>query len=204
MCSSDLFGYQYARAIGTPYVYDMMFNSSFPALVDLAVDAWSASAWSYSGNVGVFGFEFSVSTTGIGFVGFDPYSLALDVGMMILSSMLSCSQDEQMLALKRGQNLCVFQKSECTEKLPIFGTCITTTNTYCCYNSILAKIVATGANAQLGRGLSCAGFTPDDLAKVNFAAINFSEFIASVAPRARGSLPSVNYAKDKINSYYGK
>ena len=197
------FGGEYVKAVGTPYVYDMLWNSGAPYLVGIAENAWSATAWTSSGNVGLYGFNFTVSQSGIVFAGFDPYSFAASVAFQVIMSMMSCSQDEQTLAMKRGQNLCVYTSDTCTQKF--LGACVTREQHYCCYNSVLSKIVTQGAGAQLGRppsGGNCGGFTPEELQSVNFAAIDFSEFIAQVAPSTKSASPAAARAPAKINSYY--
>jgi conjugal transfer mating pair stabilization protein TraN len=197
------FGGEYVKAVGTPYVYDMLWNSGMPYLAGLAEGAWSANQWTSSGNVSVYGFTWQVTEAGIGFIGFDPYSFAFSVGVQVIMSMMSCTQDEQKLGLKRGQNLCIYAGDECVEKF--LGACITRQQSYCCYNSRLAKIVAQGAGAQLGKppsSGSCGGFTANELQTVNFAAIDFSEFIAEIAPTARSAGPAAARAATKVNSYY--
>lgn len=197
-------GTEYVKAIGTPYVYDMMFQSNFPWLVDRAVDAWSANAWSSTGQVGLYGFTFEIGANGISFVGFDPTSFAISVAIQVVLSMLSCSEDEQKLALKRGQNLCVYAGDRCVSKF--LGACVTREQSYCCYTSRLSKIVAQGAGAQLGRPPSsgaCGGFTPAELQSVDFSQIDFSEFIAEVAPTPKSAGPATLRATSKIQSYYG-
>ena len=204
------FGGEYVKAVGTPYVYDMLWNSGSAYLSGIAETAWSASAWTSTGNVGLYGFTWSVGAEAITFVGFDPWSFAASVALQVAMSMLSCNQDEQALAMKRGQNLCIYTGDRCTEKF--LGACLTREQKYCCYNSVLGKIVARGAGAQLGRppsGGNCGGFSPAELQTVNFAAIDFSEFIAQVAPTVKTVTPAAvratsNISAGKINSYYGK
>jgi len=201
------FGYEYVRAIGSPYAYDMMFNSSMPWLVDRSVDAWSSNAWSYTGDVSLYGFTFEVGVNGIAFTGFDPYSFAISVAIQIVMSMLECSQDEQLLGMKRGQNLCVYVGDYCSSK--ILNACVTRTEGYCCYNSRLAKIIAQGGRAQLGKSFGsgenpdCTGFTPEQLQAIDFSKIDMSEFIAEIAPSVKSATPAMQRAQNKIQSYYG-
>ena len=71
---------------------------------------------------------------------------------MIVQEMLSCEQKEQILALRRGQNLCHEVGSDCSKKLPVVKTCIERTKSYCCFNSRLAKIINEQGRAQIGKG----------------------------------------------------
>jgi conjugal transfer mating pair stabilization protein TraN len=101
---------------------------------------------------------------------------------MVVMELLSCSQDEQMLSLKRGNRLCISTGSYCSLKIPIINVCLAVTETYCCYNSILARIINEQGWAQLGTSLnpSCAGFTQAQLSSIDFSKLNLSEFMAQI------------------------
>jgi conjugal transfer mating pair stabilization protein TraN len=110
-----------------------------------------------------------------------------------LSGILDCEQAEQVLAMKRGNRLCHEIGSYCSQKVPILGTCIETTQSYCCFNSRLARIVNEQGRAQLGRGWGsaqspdCSGFTLKQLQALDFSRMDLSEFYAEIAP----TLPDV-------------
>ena len=61
------------------------------------------------------------------------------------------------------------------------------TTTFCCYNSILARIIEQQGAAQLGisRGTAqnpnCTGLTAAQMQAIDFSKIDFSEFVASVS-----------------------
>jgi conjugal transfer mating pair stabilization protein TraN len=201
------FGAEYIKNVGSPYMFDMMYSSDMPWLVDMAYEAMWGSTWASTGTVELYGLTFEI-TGGLGYssvtlVGFDPTSLAISLAVMVVMDMLACTNDEKLLALKRGQNLCVYAGDQCTSKF--LGACVTRQQTYCCYNSRLGKLVATGAGAQLGRPPSsgnCAGFTAGDLQKVDFSKIDFSEFIAEIAPTSKSAAYATQRGQDKMQSYF--
>jgi conjugal transfer mating pair stabilization protein TraN len=81
-------------------MYDAMFASDIPWQVDRAVDEWSATAW--TSTTSFYGLQFSFSSTsGLQFVGFDPYLFMISVAIMVIQEMLSCEQPEQLLAFSR-------------------------------------------------------------------------------------------------------
>ncbi|WP_273086247.1 conjugal transfer protein TraN, partial [Shewanella vesiculosa] len=101
--------------------------------------------------------------------------------IMIIVEIASCDPEEKMLALKKGQNLCRFTGSFCSVEVPIIGTCLQTTQTYCCFNSRLARIINTAGGAQIGRpATDCSGFTPAQFAALDFSRIDLSEFVAEI------------------------
>lgn len=206
-------GMQAGKFFGSPYMYDAMFASDIPWLVEKAVDAWSATAW--TSTTSFYGLQFSFSTTaGLQFVGFDPYSFAIQVGMMVLQELMSCEQPEQILALRRGQNLCHEVGTYCSKKLPIVKICIEKTKSYCCYNSRLARIINEQGRAQIGKGWgsaespNCAGFTQEEFAMIDFSRIDLSEFTAEIMANIK--MPDVgsmgqqvqSAVQQKVQNYY--
>lgn len=206
-------GMQAGKLFGSPYMYDAMFASDIPWLVEKAVDAWSASAW--TATTSFYGLQFSFSTTaGLQFVGFDPYSFAIQVGIMIVQEMLSCEQQAQILALRRGQNLCHEVGTYCSKKLPIVKICIEKTKSYCCYNSRLARIINEQGRAQIGKGWgsaespNCAGLTQEEFAMIDFSRIDLSEFTSEIMANIK--MPDVgsmgqqvqSAVQQKVQNYY--
>jgi conjugal transfer mating pair stabilization protein TraN len=132
-----------------------------------------------------------------GFLAFNPYVFAAMVAIQIITSLAECSQDEQMLALHRGASLSVFISKKCTSEIPIIGTCIEWTSSYCSFNSVLAKIVNTQGKPQLGQSIaSCEGLTPAQLSQLDFTQIDFSEFSQKMVSQGTNNQPmniSQNY-----------
>ena len=74
------------------------------------------------------------------------------------------------------------------------ASCIERTTSKCCFNSVLARIVNEQGRAQIGKGwgearsADCSGFTVAQLQALDFAAMDLSEFYASLVP----TLPDVD------------
>ena len=89
--------------------------------------------------------------------------------------------------VRRGQNLCVHAGSYCSSKF--LGTCLTKKESYCCFNSRLARIVNQQGRAQLGRGYGdakspdCSGITVEELQRLDFSRMDLSEFYAEILPK---------------------
>ena len=67
-----------------------------PALGVLGADGLFNPSFSFYG----FSFQF-LPSQGFIFTGFDPTTLAIQIGVMILQDLLSCEQQEQILAMRR-------------------------------------------------------------------------------------------------------
>jgi thiol-disulfide isomerase/thioredoxin len=129
-------------------------------------------------------------------VAFDPWSLVIAVIIYIVLSMMSCNEDEGKLAMKEGAKLCHTIGTWCSSCIRILGVCVSCiehTTSKCCFNSMLARIVNEQGRAQIGKGwggaqsADCSGFTVAQLQTLNFAAMDLSEFYASLVP----TLPNV-------------
>jgi conjugal transfer mating pair stabilization protein TraN len=174
--------------LGSKYVYDALYAKMDTALVKKGLSAMNG--WASTLGDGVFnpsfnfyGFSFQFSfANGFQMMSFDPYTFGLQVGMMLIQQWLSCDQSEQVMSLKRGQNLCVHTETQCTQK--VLGVCLEKKQRHCCFNSKLAKLINRQGRAQLGKSPSgCEGFTQDELQRLDFSVMDFSEFLADVMPK---------------------
>lgn len=195
----------FAVRAGSKYVFDTLYGDTLN---------WISSGWAsaVSGNLpggqnlldgiaspgfGMYGFSIGGTGSFLGtsgsFLGtaggfeiyFNPYSFAFAIGMNIIMSAMTCSQEEALLAMKRGAGLCSPKIEEwCTKK--ILGVCITRKRSYCCYNSKIARIINTQGREQLGwgwgngRNPSCEGFNEIQLQSIDFSRIDMSEFVGDV------------------------
>ncbi|MBK6639090.1 MAG: conjugal transfer protein TraN [Rhodocyclaceae bacterium] len=160
-----------------------------------------------NGGFTFWGLEFSITSSGVGFVGFDPWSLAFSVAMHFIMQMFQCDEEEKLLAMRRGQNLCHKVGSWCDKK--ILGACVRKKESYCCFVSKLARIVNQQGRPQVGRGWGdrkhpdCRGFTLEELGMLKLDQMNFAEFVRDIVPDPK----SANFAVDRLNakaqSYYG-
>jgi conjugal transfer mating pair stabilization protein TraN len=133
---------------------------------------------------------------------FNPYTFAIAIAITLITtyimSLMSCTKEEQVLAMHKGANLSVFTGQSCTKKLPAIGTCMEYTDTYCSFNSVLAKLINQQGKAQLDLNFaSCTGLTVAQISKLDFSKINLSEFVNTMVAKATSNLPTsvpTNYA----------
>lgn len=114
-----------------------------------------------------------------------------------------CSKDEQILAEKRQANLCVYAAKE-SKKTAGITTLIK--HHYCCFSNIIEKVVQVEARKQLGmsfrkgNGPDCRGLTIEELSRVDFSKMDFSEVAAEV--RKKVVMPDIEDVEDRINSAF--
>jgi conjugal transfer mating pair stabilization protein TraN len=178
------------------------FSSSVPTSTNFAAGGPSLSAYGFTYQSGLaaqgsgfMGANTTIATFGEGSsmtsVTFNPYVFGALVAIQVIQSLRSCSQGEQMLSLHMGANLSTFVKEECTNKIPIIGTCIEWTSTYCSFNSVLARLINMQGKPQLGLNTSnCQGLTVDQISKIDFTKIDFREFTGQMTQQATKNMPS--------------
>lgn len=113
---------------------------------------------------------------------FDTNETVAQAQSVITGGWLQCEKEEAVLGIKRGNNLC-FQTDEKCTKETFFGSCLEKTRYYCCFKSTLARIINTEGRKQLGKGVGCGGFTLDELEKIDFSVIDFTEFVDEIVPK---------------------
>ena len=196
MTNQSLFG------VGSRLVYDVLMNADNRTFLYEGVKALLTGA-GFSGSFTTYGVTVAVNGTalpagssllysGDGIViGFDPWSLAIAVVIYVVMSMMSCNADEGQLAMKEGARLCHTIGQWCSSCLRVLGfcvSCIEHTTSKCCFNSLLARIVNEQGRRQIGKGwggaesADCSGFTVAQLQRLDFAAMDLSEFYASIVP----------------------
>ena len=198
-------GGQVLGAVGSTYTYDALFASDAPQSVMAGFEALFGVGGGSSALAGLMAGDVSVATFVETLVP-GPWTIAILA--IQLSGILDCDQVEQVLAMKRDTRLCHSIGSYCSSRMPILRLCIEKTESYCCFNSRLARIINEQGRAQIGRGWGgpespdCGGFTVSQLQGLDFSRMDLSEFYAEIAP----TLPDVGAmsarAQQKVESYY--
>lgn len=112
-----------------------------------------------------------------------------DSGFLKKTGLTNCSEDQRNLASQRRSNKCEYVGDYCAKKIPVVKTCIRKSKSYCCFPTILSKLIRLGARDQLGKGFGsaehpqCGGLTLEDIERLDFSKIDFQEFFdAEVQP----------------------
>lgn len=196
----------YAAQAGSKFVLDTLYGdtvnwigSGMSATVQAMpggtgfLEGISSPSFSYMGfSIGGTGTFLGTSGytligSGGGFPGlyFNPYAFAVAIAIQVIMSAMTCNEDEAMLAMRRGANLCSPKIGDwCTKE--VLGVCITRAQSYCCYNSKFARLVNVQGRAQLGMGWgnpqspNCSGFNAGQLKQIDFSQIDMSELIDDI------------------------
>lgn len=154
-------------------------------------------AGSYSGAVAAYGAyttaisqgastTAAASSAGNAFVvGFDPATLAIAVAVAVAVEYFtqSCDLISMETNMMNGSGLCSYVGDYCREEWPLVG-CVQRSQSYCCYNSKMSKLINEQGRAQLttlaplgvpGNPV-CTGFTPEQFQAIDFSQIDFSGY----------------------------
>ena len=194
-------------AVGSSYTYDALLASDAPNFVLSGFESLFGAGGGSSALAGLVAGDMSVATFVEALI---PGPWTIVMLAIQLSGILDCEQAEQVLAMKRDNRLCHGVGSYCSARVPIIGTCIETTESYCCFNSRLARILNEQGRAQLGKGWGgpqspdCSGFTIAQLQALDFSRMNLAEFYAEIAPTLPDTGAMRSRAQQQIDSYFGR
>lgn len=181
-------GVEAVKFLGSPWVYDILawsdktsgllnalYGGASSGLYEPTFSFWGASlAWTEAGG---WSFDFS------------PAGFALAAGMHFYGRYSACRAEDQRVAMMKGERLCRYVGTTCTNTTPGLG-CTEREERYACFNSRLARILNEQGRAQLGRGWGtpehpdARGFTAEELAELDFSKMDLSEFVADVVRSA--------------------
>ncbi|MEW6682649.1 MAG: conjugal transfer protein TraN [Nitrospirota bacterium] len=104
------------------------------------------------------------------------------------TALLGCNANEELLQTHRQNGQCVQIGTYCSRDVNLlFGSvCVEHTTSFCCFSSKLTRIIQEQGRPQLAIGWGsaqspdCRGFTPEELQRINFQAIDFSEYSSTI------------------------
>jgi len=127
---------------------------------------------------------------------------------------VKCTKDELQLSENRRQNLCVYVGKSSNKNL---GVTTNIRHQYCCFGSVLNKVVQVQARAQLGRGFGssaapdCSGLSLEQIAAIDWSKLDLSEVIDDLRLKIAQNKKQINAgdvnkvaarAKANINQHF--
>ena len=96
-----------------------------------------------------------------------------DSGLLI--GLGDCTEAERLLAQERHAGNTHYLGTRCAKR--ILGVCVRKERVWCVFGSKLGRILQEAARSQLGIGWgSCRGFTVEEMERIDFEAVDLSEF----------------------------
>lgn len=137
----------------------------------------------YDALVTAFGEQFA--TFIIGYV--NPAMIAIQIAFFLIQMLVNCSVKSIETSAKKDLNLCHYVGKYCSVKFLFF--CFEYKRTYCCFHSVLGKIIQEQGRAQLeldwgsAKDPDCEGLTVEQLAQIDFSRIDLSEYVEDLRNR---------------------
>ncbi len=125
-----------------------------------------------------------------------------DGGWGTSAGLAQCSASEEALGQAKEKKLTVYVGSFCARK--IFGKCLKKKQSYCVFDSKLARIVQQDGRRQIGKNFgssespNCRGLSPDEMQRMNFDNMNFSDFYSDL--NSNIDVPSPNEIQKRITT----
>jgi conjugal transfer mating pair stabilization protein TraN len=105
-----------------------------------------------------------------------------DSGLFLDNNLTQCNGDEQKLAAQQKKKACHYVGTYCANK-SLFG-CLIKKMSYCCYGSVLARIVEEAGHNQLAlswgdaKSPQCGGFSVEQFQQIDLTEVDFTDFYA--------------------------
>jgi hypothetical protein len=160
------------------FVYDMLPDQLANLIFTTTASGGAAGASQLAISEGITNFASNVMAV---YAAYQMIKLALTL-------LTACDEVEMDMGVKLAQRSC-FAVGEryCSKRYPLIGTCMQNRQDYCCYSSILSRIIMkesysqlginplaggrpTEAQAESGETNACLGLTQEQLSMVDFAA----------------------------------
>lgn len=130
----------------------------------------------------------------------------------VAAGLVACKEEEKLLAKKREKKHTHYVGQFCSKKLKLGFTkiCIQKSDSYCVFNSTLAKVIQEQGREQLAiswgsaENPKCRGFTPEEFQKIDFSKIDLTEFVQDIQSSIQTNIIDNlgTYVKDKVENFY--
>ena len=113
---------------------------------------------------------------------------------ILINIIWECEQEEFEMASKKETGQCHFVGSYCADE--ILGSCVEEREAYCCFGSVVARLIQEQGREQLGLDFgeaetpSCDGLTPDQLGRMDWDKVDLSEWIGMLQVTGNLRTPS--------------
>ncbi len=127
-----------------------------------------------------------------------------------------CDKEDALTDEDVASGLCQSIGSYCAIKVPLIGLCLERKEVYCCFNSLLGRIIQQQGRPQLAdfgylgdwgtpTNPNCRGFTPTEFQMIDFDKINLSEYFGQVEQTlATQEAPMQQKIQQGITSFYNQ
>jgi len=131
--------------------------------------------------------------------------MAYNIATTVYNIMFACTADDMKTSSYLGFNLCHLVGERCAGRF--LGVCYKRENVYCCFNSILARLIHEQGRPQVGRGWGsldnpdCAGLTFGELSALDFSQMDLTEYMQYVQEKSGLSAAEMEEIQNRTKQY---
>ncbi len=150
----------------------------------------------------------AISTLGTVMAGVGLVLAAYTIATMVYNMMFACTSEDLETSIKVGFNLCHYVDTRESDR--VFGFITQRWKRYCCFNSILARIIHEQGRPQLGIGwgggvsstaLDCRGLSTQELSSLDFSQIDLSEYTRHINYKTEMSPADIERIRSNLAAY---
>lgn len=180
-------GWEAIKWVGSPFVYDIL--SSYEETSGLLTALYgTAGSGVYSPSLSYYGVSVSISSSGSFALNFSPAGFFAAVALEMAADYFSCEESDRMHVLREARGLCHYVGSWCDKYAG--SKCLEKKESWVCFNSKLARIVAEEGRKQLGlswgtpKAPITRGFTLAEFQSLDFSKMDLSGVVSDIALEA--------------------
>jgi len=168
-----------------------LMQKAYDAMVEMGASSAANAVFATNANGAVTGLSNAAGAV-VNIIGW-VYMVYVIVDLLI-NIIWECEEKEFELGAKKETRQCHFVGSYCASKA--LGSCVEKRETYCCFGSVVGRIIQESARDQLGLGWgevetpSCDGITPAQMSQMDWNQVDLSEWIGMLSMADR--LPTMN------------
>lgn len=167
-----------------------LMEQAYDAMVNMGAEAAANAVFqpTSSGGMGLS----SQAAAVVNVVGF--IYTAYVIADLLINIIWECEPKEFELGAKKETRQCTYVGSYCASEA--LGSCVEKREAYCCFSSVVARIIQEQASPQLGRDFgspkspNCEALTVDELSEIDWDRIDLTEWIGMLS--MTDNLPTIN------------
>jgi len=148
------------------------------------------------------------------FLQLNPTTIYISAAVFAINYLLApkCDQQDFETSALKDSNMCHYIGQYCAKKWKGVG-CVQRRESYCCFNSVLGRIVQEQGRPQLPsfngwgsvKSPNCRGFTPEEFQSLDFGTMDLSEYFQYVEHHANqviGSGEPAGTMSNDVQNFY--
>lgn len=170
---------------------EQLMKMTYDAMVEVGAESAANAMFQQGATEG--GMQLSTQAASVvNFIG--AVYTAYVIADLMIKIIWACEEKEFELGAKKETRQCAYVGSYCASKT--LGSCVEKRESYCCFGSVVARIIQEQGRPQLGMNFgaaktpTCDGITANQMQQIDWSRIDLTEWIGMLS--MTGHLPTVD------------